>query len=77
MFLTCDQGGTKEGRAAERLVGNAFTAEELRILFEKEEFRTAVTKIQILEDAGEVVDLGSKLLVEKIKDFPEIPEGRR
>jgi|SRR3954468_12931076 hypothetical protein len=53
-----------EKSRAEKLVARSFKLEELRALFEQEQFRTVIAKMATTADAQEVVEAGRKLLSE-------------
>jgi hypothetical protein len=52
----------KAGTPAERLVGKSFTLQELRVLFTKAEFQSAVERMKNLDDAEGVVEMGSRII---------------
>jgi hypothetical protein len=52
----------KNKTPAERLVAHAFKADELRLLFEHEQFRALIAKMESIDEAERVVQAGGKII---------------
>jgi hypothetical protein len=56
--------GVNSGTPAEKLVGNTFGVKELNLLLTHDGFRLAQEKMETVEDAEALIELGQRIMLE-------------